>query len=136
MKYSHQSNHNILRDYARLQGMSHPADSAYQILRDYHIRYITIENSGMSPVGVAITSYYDGETPPITFSLCGGEIKHLGVNSHGSNPQFIWLLDLKTGERVGAQTIIKSNSNQYVIRDGLNKKWIQTFHRVGYSSGH
>ena len=134
--YSRENASNIIRNYEVAQGMTHSADSAYQILRDYHIRYITIENSGTTPVGVAITSYVDGETPPITFSLCGGEIKHLGVNSHGSNPQFIWLLDLKTGDRVGAQTIIKSSANQYVIRDGLNKKWIQGFHRAVYAAAH
>jgi hypothetical protein len=132
--YSAQNTHNIVRDYDKAQGTTHPADLSYQIIRDYNIRYITVENSSPRPVGVAITTYLSGPTPPILFTLAGGEIKHLGINTHGGPPQYIWLLDVQTLKETGNPTHIRSNSNQLVIRDGLNKQFIQFFIRPSYSA--
>lgn len=132
--YTSQPNHNIVRDYDKSQGTTHPADLSYQIVRDYNLRYITVQNSATRPIGVAITPYLSGPTPPILFTLAAGEIKHLGINSHGAPPQYIWLLSIQTKMPSGAPTVIRSNANDLVIRDGLNKQWIQFFYRPSYSA--
>jgi hypothetical protein len=127
---------NIVRDYDQSQGTTHPTDLSYQILRDYHIRYITVQNSAVRPIGVAITLYLSGPTPPILFTLAAGEIRHLGINTQGGPPQFIWLLDVQTSMPTGGSTILRSDANDFVIRDGLNKQWVQSFRRPSYSAAH
>jgi hypothetical protein len=48
---------NHVRDYNKLQGMTHPSDIHIQTSRDINHRYITVENSGRRPIGVAIRTY-------------------------------------------------------------------------------
>lgn len=132
MEYYYPKNaYNIIRDWNKLQGMTHPSDEHIQIRRDVNSRYITIENSGERIVGVAITTYWCGETPKIQFILGPGEIKHLGINSYGGPMQFIHLLNSDTGDVIGTPTSLNTRSNQFVIRDGLQKLFIQTFYRSG-----
>ncbi len=119
--------HNIVRDYNKAQGTTHPTDLSYQIIRDTGLRYVNVQNSSVRPIGCAITTYSSGPTPPILFSLGPGEIKHIGINSHGGPPQFIWILDLQTKLLVGEITMIRSNSNSLVLRDGLNKWYVHFF---------
>ena len=133
-QYSTVPVHNITRDYNKAQGTSHPTDLAYQIPRDIGVRYVTVENSAIRPVGCAITSYASGPTPPILFTLAPGEIKHIGINSHGGPPQFLWPIDLQTKLPVGENVIFQSISNQYVLRDGINKWWVQAFSRPSLSA--
>lgn len=132
--YSNYPNQNHVRDFDKVQGTTHPSDLHVQIRRDVNLRYITVENSSTRPRAVAITTYISGPTPQILFTLAAGEIKHLGINSQGGPPQFIWLLDVQTGMPVGASTLIRSNSNQLVIRDGLNKSFIHFFARPSYAA--
>jgi hypothetical protein len=127
-------NYNIVRDYDKVQGTTHPSDLSYQIIRDYNLRYVTIENSSTRPIGIAINTYGTGPVPPILFTLVGGEIKHLGVNDHGGPMQFIWMLDLQTKQPVGSPAPLRSNSNQFVLRDGLNKWFVHYFGRPSYSA--
>lgn len=119
--------HNIVRDYNKAQGTTHPTDLSYQIIRDTGLRYVNVQNSSVRGIGCAVTTYSSGPTPPILFTLGPGEIKHLGINSQGGPPQFLWLLDLQTKLPVGENVILKSNSNDFVLRDGLNKWYVQTF---------
>ena len=131
--YSAQPDHNIVRDYDKAQGTTHPTDLSYQIIRDYGIRYITIQNSATRPVAFAITPYLSGPTPPILATLAAGEIKHLGINSQGGPPQYIWILDVQTKMPVGAPTCLRRDANDFVLRDGMNKWWVQFFKRPSYS---
>lgn len=126
--------YNLVRDYDKAQGTTHPSDLSYQIIRDYNLRYITIENSSVRPIGVAIKTYASGPVPPILFTLVGGEIKHLGINEHGGPMQYVWLLDIETKNPIGTPSAIRSNSNQLVLRDGINKWFIQYFYRPSYSA--
>ena len=135
-KYSSQPNLSLVRDYDKAQGTTHPTDLSYQIIRDYNIRYITVQNSSPRPVGFAITPYLSGPTPPILKSLAGGEIVHLGINSHGGPPQHIWILDVQTQMPVGAPTCIRSTSQDLVLRDGVNMWWVQFFSRPSFSAAH
>ena len=134
--YTSQPFHNITRDYDKLQGTTHPSDLAYQIIRDYNVRYINIQNSSQRPVGVAIVTYLSGPTPETLFSLAGGEIKHLGINTQGGPPQFIWLLDLQTGLPVTAPMLLRSNANAFVLRDGVNKWWVSAYKFPSYAASH
>lgn len=127
-------NYNIVRDYDKAQGTTHPADLSYQIIRDYGLRYVTVQNSSTRPIGIAITTYANGPVPPILFSLVGGEIKHLGVNDHGGPMQFIWMLDLQTKQPVGSPAPMRSNANDFVLRDGLNKWFVHYFRRATYAA--
>lgn len=126
--------YNVVRDYDRAQGTTHPADLAYQIVRDINIRYVTVENSATGPIGVAIVNYLSGPTPPIKFVLKGGEIRHLGINSQGGPDQALWLLDVNTKKPVGNPTMLHRHVNQFVIRQGLNAYWVQFFVRPSYRS--
>ncbi len=133
--YSHQPIHNIVRDYNKAQGVTHPTDLSIQIIRDYNIRYITVQNSATRPMSYAITTYDSGPVPDVLETLNPGEIKNLGINTHGGPPQYIWLLDEKTKRPVGAPDCIRSNAQDLVIRDGLNKAWIHFFSRPSFSPG-
>lgn len=120
--------YNIVRDYNKAQGVYHPSDLSTQILRDYHIRYMSVQNSSPRPIGIAITNYADGPIPPIRFSLAGGEIKHIGINSRGGPSQTVWIIDLQTEKPVGTPHTIRSNQNAIVLRDGINKWWVDSFY--------
>ena len=124
--------HNIVRDYDKAQGTTHPADLSYQIIRDINLRYVTVENSSTRPVGVAIMPYLTGPVPPIKFILEGGEIKHLGINSQGGPDQTIWLLDVNSKQPLGNPTMLHRHVNQFVVRQGLNNYFIQFFVRPSY----
>lgn len=132
--YSIWGDYNTITDYDKLQGTTHPSDLSYQIARDINSRYITVENSSPNPASVAITTYLSGPTPEVLFTLAGGEIKHLGINSHGGPPQYIWILDYQTKEPVSQPTLIRSNANQLVLRDGINKWFVHFFRRPSYAA--
>ena len=123
---------NQVRDYNVTQGMSHPSN--LQILRDYGVRYVTVENSSTEPIGVAISaSGLPERVPPINFSLAGGEIRHLGINSFGGPMQFIHIIDLQTKRRVADPYAFRTDANQFVLRDGINKWFVHSFKRPSYS---
>jgi hypothetical protein len=134
--YNSLKTQNIVRDYNKVQGTTHPADLSYQLIRDYNLRYITVQNSATRPVAFAITTYYNGPTPPIGSILEPGEIKHLGINSQGDSPQYIWLLGVQTSLPTGPVSLIRSNSNDLVIRDGLNIQWVHFYARPSYAASH
>src|ERR1700758_3116610 len=94
---------NPVRDYNIAQGVSHPADLSVQIIRDYNIRYVTVENSSTTTsVGVSIVeSFNKTPVPPIKFLLVPGEIRHVGINTIGEQMQYLHILDLKTGLHIG-----------------------------------
>ena len=130
---------NSVRDYNIAQGVSHPSDLTVQIIRDYNIRYITVENSSpYTPVGISIVESFDKvPIPPIKFSLAPGEIRHLGVNPPDTGmSQYIHILDLKTGKHVGEPAIIATNANQFVLREGINRWNVQKFKRATYNASH
>ena len=132
--YTSQPNHSIIRNYNQAQGITHPTDLSYQIIRHYGLRYVSIQNSSTRPIGIAITSYISGPTPPILTSLAAGEIRPLGVNSHGGSPQYLWLLDVQTEQPVGAPEILATDGQDFVLRDGVGKWWVQKFKRASYSA--
>jgi len=125
-------NINTVRDYSKLQGVHHPADLSNHILRDINVRYITIENSSNRSIGVAITPYRDGPNPKIMFFVVPGEVKHLAVNSRGGPDQFIRCLDPESGLPVSSAKALISNANQFVLRDGVNGWFVETFYRPSY----
>ncbi len=125
---------NIIRSWEMSQGVSSAQDLSYQIIRDYNIRYITVQNSSPHPVGVGITTYISGPTPQIRFMLAAGEIKHLGINSIGSPMQYIWLLDVQTSLPVSEPTALRTDANDFVLRNGINKWFVQFFHRPSYAA--
>lgn len=126
---------NQVRDYNLVQGTSHPSDLTNQIIRDYNIRYVSVENSSTTPVGVAISaSGLSTQTPPINFSLAGGEIRHLGINTIGGPMQFIHIIDLNTKRLVGDPYGFRTDANQFVLREGINKWFVQSFKRPSYAA--
>ena len=123
---------NIVRDYNKLNGLTHVTDTHIQILRDINTRRVSIENSSQRPVGVAITTYYGDPLPKIGFILEGGEIKAVGINSIGSPMQFINLLDPVTGLRVGSPTSFRTDCNTFVLRDGINAWFSQGYQTTAF----
>lgn len=122
----------IVRDWDKLQGFTHPTDEHIQIRRDIDSRLVSIENSGQRAIGVAITTYYGDPLPRLQFVLAPGEVKAIGINSQGSPMQFIHLLDAENGLRVGPCTSFRTDANQFVIRDGENAWFVQAFKRTAY----
>lgn len=129
---------NVTRDYNIAQGVSHPSDLSNHILRDINIRYVTVENSSPENfVGIAVTdAHYMTPIPPIKFSLAPGEIKHLGINTIGEPMQYIHMLNLRTGLYLGDPQPFRTDANQFVLRDGINKWFVDTFHRPSYNAAH
>lgn len=132
--YSAQSVYNTVRNFNKLQGTTHPSDLHVQIRRDINNRYITVENSSIRPIGFAIVSYVSGPVPKILKTLLPGEIVHLGINSQGSYPQYVWILSPETSQPVSRPCLIRSTSNSLVLRDGVNKWWVDFFSRPVYSA--
>jgi len=124
---------NIVRDWDKAQALTHPTDQHVQILRDIGIRYVSIENSGLRPIGIAITTFYEGVLPKLQFVLQPGDVKPLGINSHGSSLQFVHILDPITQKPVGSPFPIRSNAQQLVLRDGLNMWFVQAFQTPGFA---
>lgn len=125
---------NIVRDWDHLQGYTHVTDEHIQIRRDINTRLVSVENSGQRPIGIGITTYYEGVLPPILFILAPGEVKAIGINSQGSQMQYISPLDPENGQRVGSQTAFRTDSNQFVLRDGLENWFVQAFQRTAFRS--
>lgn len=123
---------NVVRDWEKLQGMTHPTDEHIQIRRDIDTRLVSIENSGQRRIGVAITTYYGDPLPVIRFIMEPGEVKAVGINSQGSPMQYIHLLDPENGLRVGSCTSFRTDCNQFVLRDGLGGWFTQCFQRTAY----
>lgn len=126
------SHPNIVRDYNKAQGSTHVTDLSFQILRDYHLRNVSIQNSSYDCVVVGITNYHHGPPPAIKFLLEPGEIREVGINSQGGPLQFIWLLNPKTLALLGPPHPLQRNSNSFVIRAGLNKWFVQNFSHPSY----
>jgi hypothetical protein len=122
---------NIVRDYNVFQGTVHPSDN--QIIRDYNIRYITIENSSAKPVGIAISEDQYSHPVGINLSLAGGEIRHLGINSIGSPMQYIHIIDLSNKTSLGTPSPFRTDGNQFVLRETVGDRWfVQVFKRPSY----
>ena len=124
---------NIIRNYCQVQGMTNPADAVVQPVRDLGVRSVSIENSGDRIIGVAIMLYpfeavRDGtaEKPDIQFWIEPRKIKYLAVNPPDCPLQFIHLFD-RNKHYIGHGGILRSDSNGFVIRDGINETWIQPF---------
>lgn len=129
-------NPSIAREYNVAQGVTHPSDLAPQIIRDINIRYITVENSSTdNAIGISIAnSYKMNPVPPIKFSLSPGEIKHIGINSPGEQLQWLHMIDLVSKTHVGDPYALRTDGNQFVLRDGINKWWVHTFKRPSYTA--
>lgn len=124
--------YNITRSWNEAQGFTNVADEITLIRRDINIRHVSIENSSPdNSVGIAITTYFEGPIPKIQFVLGCGQIKSVGINTIGGPMQFLWILDLK-GCPLGPPKDFRTDCNQFVLRQGLNKWFVQTFQNVGY----
>jgi hypothetical protein len=128
--------YNIVRDWEKLQGYTDVSDEIIQIRRDLNSRHVSIENSGQRPVSIAIASYYDcPPTPNINFTLQAGEVKNIGVNTMDGPIQYIHMLDPVTKKHVGSPYPLHHNIQSFVLRDGLNKWFVQGFQTAGFK-GH
>ena len=94
------------------------------------MKLMSIENSSPEPVSFAITTYITGPVPDKMFTLRGGQILDVGINSIGSQPQYIWILDPETGRKLGKPENLLSISNSAVLRNGINKWYVQFYNRA------
>jgi hypothetical protein len=133
----------VVLDYNVLQGVTHPADLTVQPIRNYNFRYVTIENSSPDEyMGISIMDSFDRTpTPPVKFILAPGEIRHIGINTIGEQIQWLHMLDIiknPKGETIivhaGDPYAFRTDANSFVLRDGINKWWVQAFHRPSYNA--
>ena len=125
---------NAVYDWNRLQGVHNGADLHHQILRDIDHRHITIENSSEHNVGIAITTYMFGDTPAVHFVSPPGDVRHIGINSHGDTTQYMWVLHPVTGKKLGPPQVLDRMSNEFVVRYGMNVVFVQKYYRPSYSA--
>jgi len=126
------NSYNIVRDWNKVQGMTHPSDETAQIRRDINTRRISVENSSERTISVAIVPYYQGPLPIAQATLVGGRIINVGVNLPDGPMQYIHVLDPKTRKPVGAPYALRHDANSFVLRDGVNKWWVQAFQATGF----
>jgi len=125
--------YNIVRDWNLAQGFGDPSDEIVYIKRDLDLRHVTVENSSGRAISIAVATYpWGGPIPAPNFTLRGGEIKDLGINTIGGPMQYIWPLDPVTKKPVGNATPFRTDCNQFVLRDGVNLWWVQAFQAAGY----
>lgn len=131
--YSPERAVNICRDWNKSQGFDNPAEETVCIRRDIDVRKVSIENSSPdNPIGCAITTYYEGPTPRRQFLLAPGEVKAVAINSFGSSMQYLWYLDQRSGQPLGTPMAFRTDSNQFVLRQGLNRWFVQAFKSAGF----
>lgn len=125
--------YNIARDWNKAQGFSNPADETVMIRRDIDLRKVSVENSSPdSAVSCAVTPYYEGPLPKPQFRLSPGEIMYIGINTIGGPMQYLWYLDCKSGRPLGTPAPFRTDSNQFVLRAGLNRWFVQAFQSSGF----
>lgn len=126
----------VVRDWNVAQGVSHPTDLSSQIIRDYNLRYVSVQNSSpYTPVGISIMDSFEKSTRiPINFTMAPGEIRALGINSFGARMQYLHIFDLKTRQYLGDPTPFATNANTFVLREGINKWFVQRFHQPSFSA--
>jgi hypothetical protein len=125
-----------VRDYNKNQGVTHPSDNIGTIPRDYHTRLISVENSSTDNILIAITAYVDGPTPKNTIYIKGGQVRFLSVNPHGTNPQYLWILNADNKFVMNYPSLIKSTANSLVLRKGINKWNVQYFYYPSLTAAH
>jgi hypothetical protein len=131
--YEPKNAYNNIADWTRLQGYTHPTDAHIVPRRDLNFRYVTVENSSFRPIGIGIATYAcGGSTPQMVSVLQPGEIKHLGINTVGGPMQFLYLLDPVTQKEVGHPSDFRTDANEFVLRDGLQNWYVQSFKRPTY----
>ena len=117
-------------DWNKTQGYEFAGD--FNPRRDINCRRVSIENSGDNPVLGAVVLYNIGPTPPVQFALGAKEVRYFGINPPDEEPQYLWLLDVQSKKPVSTPCILATNGQQFVIREGLNKWWVQKFHKATF----
>ena len=131
--YSPERAFNISRDWNQSQGFSNPADETVMMRRDLDIRKVSVENSSPDRgIGCAITTYYEGPLPKFQFRLEPGDVKYIGINTIGSPMQFLWYMDLQSGKPLGSPSPFRTDCNQFVLRQGLNRWFVHAFQTFGF----
>lgn len=127
---------NIVKDYNMLQGFSDVSENAYTIQRDINTRCISVENSSpMSKVGIAIVNVLTHDLPPVMKVIEPRDTLYLAINPPECTPQYLWILHPVTGKQLGTPIILETNSNQFVLREGLNNWFVQRYKRAVFRSG-
>ena len=126
----------VVRDWNVAQGISHPTDLSYQIPRDINIRRVSIENSSpYTAVGIAIMDSFElVPNLPLNFILRPGEIRHIGINTIGEPIQYIHIMDINTKKHLGEASPLQTITNQFVLREGINKWFVSRYHQPNYSA--
>ena len=128
--------YSIVRDWNKAQGYSDVSDEVAYIRRDINIRHICIENSSERPFGIALATYKGHPLPEIQFILRGGQTRDVGVNTIEGPLQYIYIYDPLNNKLLGEPAALRSNAQSYVIRDGVNKVWINYFKTAGFNAAH
>lgn len=122
---------NTLKDYRMLEGKIDTL--GVQLRRSVDVRRIGIENTTPFVVGVGICNFQRSRTPPkIMFYLGPGELKWLGVNPPGGNPQFLWVNYPATGQWVNTPHFLDYHENYFAILAGNYKDPVTNKYNPGF----
>lgn len=142
--YEPENAYNIVRDWNMLQGVTQQTDEYNKIRRDINSRLISIENSSRDKViGIGIESFLlvpnihfnpdsSNKIPGIPevkykFILRPGENRAIGINTPDGPAQYIYIIDPITKRIIGVPTVLATNANQFVLRDGVNMWFVDKF---------
>lgn len=112
---------NTIKDWNLLQDRIDA--HSIRLPRSIDVRRVGIDNSTPFPLGIGIKNQRYGCTPPVRFYLQPGEVKWLGMNHPGNNPQFIWVQDLKTGKWANTPHFVDYHQNYFAILAGNYREY-------------
>ena len=133
---------NTLKDYKMLEANNTPL--SVQLRRSVDVRRVAIENTTPFILGIAISNFrYSRNPPQINFHLQPGEVRWFGINQPGDNPQFLWVVFLKTGQYSNTPHFLDYHENYFAILAGnydmgmmpyekIDENWDPWFFVQGY----
>jgi hypothetical protein len=152
---------NVVVDWLKLQNFSDPGEEAYVQRRNLNTRKIELQHSGTKPVLIKITSdpktvvswselslpwsprfprgmdYQtpNGKTFPGTkFILQPGTSRFLAINSYDGPIQYMHILDPISENSIGLPMETRHNAQIFVLREGIQGYFFQTFGSTGYEA--
>ena len=138
VSYSSKANipgRNIAVDWEKLQGMYNAADEVHQIRRTLNARHIRIDNGSETPVRVAISTSLTDFEDSVIFDLHPLETRDIGINTSQLADQFLHILSPENSSVIGFAKPLHTGAEIFVLREGLNGWFTQTFRSAGVSYG-
>ena len=112
---------NTVKDYNLLEDRTDAL--SVRLRRSLDVRRVGIDNSTPFHLGIGIHNQRYGCTPPIKFYMRPGEVKWLGLNPPGGNPQYLWVFDMKQQKWANTPKFLDYHENYFAILAGNYREY-------------